>query len=141
MIGSETLLAAKRVGSAIEAAAQPRRAVATLVEASFDEPYIQDLLLCFFVSAKPFLDGAILRVNANNVPRAFRLSRDLAERIAALGVRRGDALCLGVNRAPAGAEFVASIERLVVSAAPGARQTIGRAPQLRVIASSRSSRR
>jgi len=130
MISSETRLLARRVGSAIETAPS-RRPVATLIEPSFNEPHVRDVLLCFFVSAKPFLDGSILRVNANAAPRAFRLGRDLAERVAALGLRHGDTLRLGVNRAPAGTEFVASIDRLVVSS---------RAPQLRVVGASRLSR-
>ncbi|HKT19192.1 MAG TPA: hypothetical protein VJR47_14185 [Stellaceae bacterium] len=112
-------------------AVQPGRPVVSLVEPSFDEACVQDVLLCLFVSAKPFLDGAILRVNANAVPRAFRLDRALTERLAALGVGQGDALRLVVNRTAAGTEFLASIERPVASA---------RGPRRRAIAAPRRPR-
>lgn len=85
-----------------------------LVDPSFEMSYTPGVILCSFVSAKPFLDGAIMRAHVNGVSKAFRIGRHIAQRIEALVLKEGDYLRLGVNRASDGVEFIASIDQLSV---------------------------
>lgn len=96
-------------------AAGSRQPTPVLVDKSFEEPRMSDVVLCSFVSAKPFLGGAIIRVYANGVRRAFRVGRDLTQHMQASAVVEGDYLRLGVNRVADGTEFVESIDRLVIA--------------------------
>lgn len=78
-----------------------------------EPPAEQDFVVCSLVSAKPFLDGLLIRALANGVPRAFKLGRSIARQLAELNVRAHDTLRLTVIRV-GDKEYVAAVERLGV---------------------------